>query len=293
MLRALSRRDLLLALAGVSVGTLLPGGQAVAAEQRIVALEWLTVELLLALGIQPLGVADIRNYRHWVSWPALAKETIELGLRTEPNLELLVQLRPSLILHVNGYGPSATRLATIASTLGFDHNRGDGAILTTAIDNLHLLAARLQRQTEAAAHLRWFEAVLASARAQWTAHRARPLLIMSLLDKNQAMVFGPFSLFGNLLQRLALTNAFHGATNFWGSALLSVTQLANFAEAEVFCLQHGDNRVMQQVTHASFWQALPFVRQRRFHLLAPVWCFGATFSALHFCQQLGRAASTL
>ena len=37
--------------------------------QRIVALEWLPVELLLALGITPYGIADIPNYKLWVSEP--------------------------------------------------------------------------------------------------------------------------------------------------------------------------------------------------------------------------------
>ena len=34
--------------------------------QRIVALEWTYVEDLLALGLQPIGVADIEGYHDWV-----------------------------------------------------------------------------------------------------------------------------------------------------------------------------------------------------------------------------------
>lgn len=34
--------------------------------KRIVALEWLPIELLLTLGITPLAVAEIANYRLWV-----------------------------------------------------------------------------------------------------------------------------------------------------------------------------------------------------------------------------------
>jgi iron complex transport system substrate-binding protein len=35
--------------------------------ERIVALEWLPVELMLALGVTPYGVADIPNYRMWLT----------------------------------------------------------------------------------------------------------------------------------------------------------------------------------------------------------------------------------
>jgi hypothetical protein len=56
-----------------------------------VALEWLPVELMLALGVTPYGVADIPNYNLWVNEPALPDSVIDIGLRTEPNLELLTQ----------------------------------------------------------------------------------------------------------------------------------------------------------------------------------------------------------
>lgn len=66
--------------------------------QRIVALEWLPAELLLALGVTPYGVADIPNYNLWVNEPALPSSVIDVGLRTEPNLELLTQMKPSFIV---------------------------------------------------------------------------------------------------------------------------------------------------------------------------------------------------
>lgn len=81
---------------------------------RIVALEWLPVELLLALGIVPYGVADTINYRLWVSEPPLPDSVIDVGLRTEPNLELLTEMKPSFMVWSAGYGPSPEMLARIA-----------------------------------------------------------------------------------------------------------------------------------------------------------------------------------
>ena len=49
--------------------------------ERIVALEWLPVELMLALGVTPYGVADIPNYRMWVNEPVLPDSVIDVGLR--------------------------------------------------------------------------------------------------------------------------------------------------------------------------------------------------------------------
>ena len=44
---------------------------------RIVALEWLPIELLMTLGITPLAVAEIANYRLWVQEPQLAPSVLD------------------------------------------------------------------------------------------------------------------------------------------------------------------------------------------------------------------------
>ncbi|HCT5143128.1 TPA: Fe(3+)-hydroxamate ABC transporter substrate-binding protein FhuD, partial [Klebsiella pneumoniae] len=86
----ITRRRLLIAMALSPLLWQMRGAQAADVDpQRVVALEWLPAELLLALGVTPYGVADIPNYRLWVNEPALPDSVIDVGLRTEPNLELL------------------------------------------------------------------------------------------------------------------------------------------------------------------------------------------------------------
>ena len=110
-----SRRRLLTAMALSPLLWQMRGAQAANVDpQRVVALEWLPAELLLALGVTPYGVADIPNYNLWVNEPALPDSVIDVGLRTEPNLELLTQMKPSFIVWSAGYGPSPEKLARIA-----------------------------------------------------------------------------------------------------------------------------------------------------------------------------------
>jgi iron complex transport system substrate-binding protein len=88
-LTLISRRRLLTAMALSPLLWKMGTAHAAAAidPHRIVALEWLPVEFLLALGITPYGVADIPNYKMWVNEPSLPDSVIDIGLRTEPNLE--------------------------------------------------------------------------------------------------------------------------------------------------------------------------------------------------------------
>ena len=66
---------------------------------RIVSSDWAIVETLMALGHAPIGVGDKRAYERWVIQPALPKHTADIGLRAQPNLELIRQLKPDLVVN--------------------------------------------------------------------------------------------------------------------------------------------------------------------------------------------------
>lgn len=91
---------------------------------RIVALEWLSVELLLAFGIVFYGVADIINYRLWVSELLLSDLVIDVGLRIEFNFELLIEMKLSFMVWSVGYGFLLEMLVRIASGRGFNFSDG-------------------------------------------------------------------------------------------------------------------------------------------------------------------------
>ena len=82
------RRRLLMALALSPLLGSLPGRAADVPPDiaRVAALEWLPIELLLALGVTPLAVADVHNYNLWVAEPKLPAAVVDVGQRTEPIL---------------------------------------------------------------------------------------------------------------------------------------------------------------------------------------------------------------
>lgn len=254
--------------------------------ERIVALEWLPIELMMALGVVPMAAAELFNYRDWVGKPALPASVIDVGLRTEPNLELLTQLKPSLILYSSGYGPSPQTLSRIAPSQGFAFNNGDGKPLTAATESIMQLGQRIGKVPQAQAHLAMFDRFIADMRARLAPRAAKPLLLMSLIDNRHAIVFGQGSLFLEVMQRLGLQNAWQGETNFWGSAVIGIERLATIKDADAICLSHGDETLMKQIASTELWQSLPFVRQQRFTRVPTVWFYGATLSAMEFCRVL-------
>ena len=285
----ISRRRLLTAMALSPL--LLKMGTARAAAinpHRIVALEWLPVELMLALGITPYGVADIPNYNLWVNEPKIPDSVIDIGLRTEPNLELLTQMKPSYLVWSAGYGPSAETLARIAPGRGFSFSDGKKP-LTMARHSLSEMAQLLDVEAVAKEHLDHFDKVIDALKPRFARRGDRPLLMVTLLDARHMLVFGKNCLFQEVLDRYGIPNAWEGEMTFWGSTAIGIDRLAQFRDVDVLCFDHGNEREMQTLMATPLWQAMPFVREQRFQRVPAVWFYGATLSAMHFARVLDGA----
>lgn len=288
-LTSITRRRLLAAMALSPLLWQMRGARAAAVDpQRIVALEWLPVELLLALGVMPYGVADIPNYRLWVNEPALPDTVIDVGLRTEPNLELLTQMKPSFLVWSAGYGPSAEKLARIAPGRGFTFSDGKRPLMM-AQRSLSEMAELIGKQQQAKRHLADFDALMESLRPRFARRGDRPLLLITLLDSRHVLVFAQNCLFQAVLDRFAIKNAWQGETTFWGSATVGIDRLAAYRDADVICFDHGNAREMAQLMATPLWRAMPFVREGRFQRVPAVWFYGATLSAMHFARVLADA----
>lgn len=283
-----SRRRLLTAMALSPLLLKMGSARAAAVDpHRIVALEWLPVELLLALGITPYGVADVPNYNLWVNEPALPDSVIDIGLRTEPNLELLTQMKPSYMVWSAGYGPSADVLARIAPGRGFTFSDGKKP-LTMARQSLQEMAQLIGREPAARAHLNEFDAFIDSMKPRFAKRGDRPLLMVTLLDARHMLVFCPNCLFQEPLDAFGIPNAWQGETTFWGSTAVGIDRLGEFKDVDVLCFDHGNERDMQALMATPLWQSMPFVHAGRFYRAPAVWFYGATLSAMHFVRVLDK-----
>lgn len=89
--------------------------QAVAeASPRVMSVDWTQTETMLALGVVPVGVAQGQDYDAWVKSPPLPPQTKDVGLRTQPNIERIYELRPDRIFIAPYFSSMKHRLVDIA-----------------------------------------------------------------------------------------------------------------------------------------------------------------------------------
>ncbi|RUU34940.1 iron-siderophore ABC transporter substrate-binding protein, partial [Mesorhizobium sp. M6A.T.Ca.TU.002.02.2.1] len=87
---------------------------------RIVCLDDGLAETLLTLGVNPVAIAGRDVWENWVVEPPLPPEIADVGTLLEPNLELLQQLAPDIILsmpYLDGIKPLLERVAPV-TTIG-------------------------------------------------------------------------------------------------------------------------------------------------------------------------------
>ncbi|MGY3895070.1 ABC transporter substrate-binding protein [Aeromonas enterica] len=255
---------------------------------RIATVDWTIAETLLALGVTPLAVGDVSSYRAWVGEPLLPAEVVDIGLRAQPNRELLAELKPDRILIsplAAPLAPTLSRIAPVQSIALYDPQ-------TDLWQRLHeatlTIGALVNKTAEAERLLAGLDRDLAQMRAELPADLP-PLLVVQFIDERHVRVFGRHSLFEAVMQRLGLRNAWQGETNAWGFSVASIEQFMTLPVARLVVVDPIPVGVSQRLQEPGLWQHLPLVQRAPVLHLPAVWSFGGVLAARRFASLLSEA----
>ena len=266
----------------------LPQADAVKSVPRIATVDWTIAETLLALGVAPLAVGDVSSYRAWVGEPLLPAEVVDIGLRAQPNRELLAELKPDRILIsplAAPLAPTLSRIAPVQSIALYDPQTD----LWQRLHEATLTIAELVNKTaEAERLLAGLDRDLAQMRAELPADLP-PLLVVQFIDERHVRVFGRHSLFEAVMQRLGLRNAWQGETNAWGFSVVSIEQFMALPAARLVVVDPIPVGVSERLQEPGLWQHLPLVQQASVLHLPAVWSFGGVLAARRFASLLNEA----
>lgn len=261
---------------------------------KVVALDWVMAEHLLALGVTPVGIADAKGYQSWVVQPELPESVVSVGSRREPNLELLAQMKPDLILMSNAMSPAYQKLNAIAPTMVLSVYTDSHQPIENAKSQLRRLGEVLHRTEQAEQVIAQFDATLHANKlkieqfAEISKKTIPPLLFIRFIGEKHIRIHGNSSLAGETIQRMGLSNAWQQQGNSWGFSSATVQQLAPLQNSEVFYfgpLTEDDRKVLN---HNPIWQVMQFVREQRVHALPPVWTFGGLLAAQRLSDEITK-----
>ncbi len=258
--------------------------------QRIVALNWWLAEHLLALGVTPVGVAEVEGYGKWVAEPPLPESVKSVGRRQAPNLEAIRSLEPDLIL-VSGHLMAAVpALQTIAPTLVQTTYEAGSSPWDKAREHLVSLGQVLDREERARAVIAQAEQDLADTRQRLSQAGlgGQSAFIVRFLDDRRVRIHGDNSMLNQALEQAGLDNVWNRSTNLWGFTPGTVADLGGHPDAWLIYIRPWPDADRERLQASDLWPYLPMARSGRITGVGPVWTFGGVLSVPRMARMLAN-----
>lgn len=272
-------------LALACLGTLASSG--VAASAKVVTLDWAIAETLIALDNPPVGLAEIPQYQRWSGAERLPCGVLDIGLRAQPNRELIAQQAPDHVLLSPLFMRLIDQLNTIAPVTALGTYQLGDPLWQRLQRTTHTLAALSGNHEQAVAMVDTIEAALDQQKAQLEAQP--PLMVVQFIDARHLRVYGENSLFQSVLERLGLINVWQQSTNQWGFSTVALEELLAYSDATIVVVEPLPLEMRDGFESNALWQHLPAVKENRVVRLPPAWSFGGFPSAARFAELLSEA----
>jgi ferric hydroxamate transport system substrate-binding protein len=300
----LNRRHMMAGAASLfafAPNVLASNGLASSPPRRVVCLDYGLASTLLAFGFKPLAVSSLADWDKWVEEPSMPEGVIDLGSSWEINFELLLALKPDLILSTAFNDLLNPRLKTIAPLFRATvYVANGGNILPRAYQATRDLGRIMQMQDQAEALLTKADALFEACRTRLSRINGQPLAMVGFLDARHVRIFTAPGLFDDVLRRLGLRNAWEAPGNYWGFETMGIENLSKITDpkARLITFEPLPADVLPTLAQSPLWQALPMMRPHtlgtrtsetrtdRFGILPSTLMFGLVVEAMRFASLL-------
>lgn len=264
--------------------------------RRVVALEWMQVENLVTLGVMPVGVADVENYRLYDTAGPLDDTVTDVGTRTEPSENAILDLEPDLIiLEADRSSDLPDRLGRYAPVMVVQGADGEDN-LANMRHAFELIATAVGKEDRAAEVLDAFDARVAEAKEQIDAtdpENRRFMIVDGYLQGSSLVIraFTRASQLSRVAESIGLENAWTGEGDDWGLDHTDIEGLADLPDLRFFYGVPGDDDPVADGSLSNpIWENLPFVRNGHVTRVEPgLWVFGGPASMTMLVDQLVAA----
>ncbi|MCG6271630.1 iron-siderophore ABC transporter substrate-binding protein [Vibrio vulnificus] len=256
--------------------------------KKVVALDWVLTETVLSLGVELEGVANISGYQQWVAEPHLNADAIDVGSRREPNLELLSNIQPDVILISKHLAAAYEPLSKIAPVLVYSVYSEDKQPLESAKRITRSLGKLFDKEQQAEQVIAQTDQRLAANGAKITsAGKAdKPLLFARFINDKTLRIHSEGSLAQDTLNAMGLKNDWQEPTNLWGFTTTGTEKLAEHQKANVMIFGPLSQEERQQLTQSPLWQAMEFSRTDSVYELPAIWTFGGLLAAQRLSDHI-------
>jgi iron complex transport system substrate-binding protein len=243
------------------------------------------METLIAIGSNLVAGTELTQFRQVAVTPTVPAGVADLGLRGTPNFEVLLDTRPDLIFNSNFYAWADERMRLIAPVESHAiYTPGQSPYVLS--EQATLAIGDLLGLPSAKALVEGTREALENYRVRFAQGDHRPILPINLGDARHFRVFGSDSIFGEVLARTGLTNAWPDLTSYSATAPVGIEKLAAMPDAWILLIPPYPAEAYAELQESTFWNALPPVREGRVILIGSINSYGALPTARRFADLL-------
>ncbi|MGW8886324.1 iron-siderophore ABC transporter substrate-binding protein [Streptomyces sp. NPDC055749] len=268
--------------------------------KKVVGTEWNVVESLISLGVDPVGVSDVKGYQTWDTAVPLKNEPKDIGTRGEPSMDTIAALSPDLIVATTDLPPAAVKqLRKVAPVL--EVRAADAADPIGHMNETLDLIGKATGTTEQGEKLKeQFEAKVAEGRkalADAGLAGTKYAFADGYVVSNQVSIrpYTSGSLIGAVNEKIGLKNAWTvKGDESYGLASTDVEGLTKLGDVEfAYIGSDGDKNSTPfagALAKDSVWKSLPFVKKGNVHRLPDgIWMFGGPGSMSAYIDSVVEA----
>ncbi|WP_221073913.1 iron-siderophore ABC transporter substrate-binding protein [Agarivorans aestuarii] len=258
--------------------------------QRVAALNWDVAEQVLELGVTPIAMSDIGGYQEWVVQPKVPQGVVDIGTRTEPNLSLLAELKPDVILIASPQKDLMARLSAIAPVLFYQNYSAKHKNADAVVENYLRIAQLLNKTEFAQQRLADTQQELDSLSQQLLKAYGGELPEVAAIrfaSTSSVYLYDENSIPVHALNRLGIRSAMPERGSQWGVAKKRITELAQVEQGMVLYFEPFAHH--QALDNSRLWQAMPFVKHQRVSSVAATWSYGGAMSVLYNARALTKS----
>ncbi|MEK1865272.1 MAG: iron-siderophore ABC transporter substrate-binding protein [Rhizobium leguminosarum] len=256
---------------------------------RIVSLDYGLASTLLSLGLPPVGISDLADWDRWVVEPPMPKSVVDIGSSFEVNFEILVTLKPDIILTTPYLDELLPKLQSVAKVVRLEvFTPGIGSILPAAIAATRKLAGKLGRENEAEQFLARADAFFERCGSRLAGKNLPPVALVNFMDARHVRIYSSPGLFHNVLERIGVRNAWTRESNYWGFETIGIEDLSKITDpdARLIAFDPVPPDVLPKLAQSPLWNRLAFARPGHLSILPPALMFGMVNEAMRFAGLL-------
>lgn len=263
--------------------------------------DWGVGATLVMMGHPPIAIGDKRIYPTWVKKPKLSDSIIDIGIRGQPNTELLTQLQPDLILDTFFYKENRAvydpSIPVYEVDFGIKDNvAGKPKQWSTFVKSTHQIGDILVMPIRAEEYLIDSQQRIINAGKiiRDSIGDDRQILVAGFWDARQLNVDTINSHTTLAASIMGLDVIQFGDGSRWGNASIPMHRLYELPDNTCLIITEPiPATVKYDIAHSPVWQRSPFFRPDAcVYIIDPVWSNGGIEVMVNFAENLAEAVTT-